>query len=178
MEKAHPSVFNVLLQVLDDGRLTDSQGRTVNFKVWKNRRTQNTRTFVWNRRDQPRQKKALARPIVSHPSPPTPKPHRQNTIIILTSNLGAEYLQQSLLASAAARPDKKAKTTAGAGGDTSDEEEAAGAAANGDGDGTIAPEVREKVRFRFGFVCLSWGYLWEPVPFPSRFAIVYMYIRY
>jgi ATP-dependent Clp protease ATP-binding subunit ClpA len=33
VEKAHPSVFNVLLQVLDDGRLTDSQGRTVNFKV-------------------------------------------------------------------------------------------------------------------------------------------------
>ena len=32
MEKAHPDVFNVLLQVLDDGRLTDSQGRVVNFK--------------------------------------------------------------------------------------------------------------------------------------------------
>ncbi len=32
MEKAHPDVFNVLLQVLDDGRLTDSQGRTVDFK--------------------------------------------------------------------------------------------------------------------------------------------------
>jgi ATP-dependent Clp protease ATP-binding subunit ClpA len=32
IEKAHPDVFNVLLQVLDDGRLTDSQGRTVNFK--------------------------------------------------------------------------------------------------------------------------------------------------
>ncbi|MBL4620430.1 MAG: ATP-dependent chaperone ClpB [Marinicaulis sp.] len=47
IEKAHPDVFNVLLQVLDDGRLTDGQGRTVDFK---------------------------------------------NTIIILTSNLGAEYL--------------------------------------------------------------------------------------
>src|SRR5687767_8785658 len=47
VEKAHPDVFNVLLQVLDDGRLTDGQGRTVDFK---------------------------------------------NTIIILTSNLGAEYL--------------------------------------------------------------------------------------
>ena len=47
IEKAHPDVFNVLLQVLDDGRLTDGQGRTVNFK---------------------------------------------NTIIIMTSNLGSEYL--------------------------------------------------------------------------------------
>ena len=47
VEKAHPDVFNVLLQVLDDGRLTDGQGRTVDFK---------------------------------------------NTLIILTSNLGAEYL--------------------------------------------------------------------------------------
>ena len=32
IEKAHPEVFNVLLQILDDGRLTDSKGRTVNFK--------------------------------------------------------------------------------------------------------------------------------------------------
>ena len=47
VEKAHPDIFNILLQVLDDGRLTDSKGRTVDFK---------------------------------------------NTIIIMTSNLGAEYL--------------------------------------------------------------------------------------
>ena len=47
VEKAHPDVFNVLLQVLDDGRITDSQGRTVDFK---------------------------------------------NTILILTSNLGSEYI--------------------------------------------------------------------------------------
>jgi len=47
VEKAHPDVFNVLLQVLDDGRLTDGQGRTVDFK---------------------------------------------NTLIIMTSNIGAEYL--------------------------------------------------------------------------------------
>ena len=47
IEKAHPDVFNVLLQVLDDGRLTDGQGRTVDFK---------------------------------------------NTLIIMTSNIGAEYL--------------------------------------------------------------------------------------
>ena len=32
IEKAHPDVFNVLLQVIDDGRITDSQGRTVDFK--------------------------------------------------------------------------------------------------------------------------------------------------
>ena len=51
VEKAHPDVFNVLLQVLDDGRVTDSQGRTVDFK---------------------------------------------NTVIILTSNLGSEYLLQSV----------------------------------------------------------------------------------
>ncbi len=51
VEKAHPDVFNVLLQVLDDGRITDSQGRTVDFK---------------------------------------------NTILILTSNLGAQQLLQSI----------------------------------------------------------------------------------
>ena len=47
VEKAHPDVFNVLLQVLDDGRLTDGQGRTVDFR---------------------------------------------NTILIMTSNLGSQYL--------------------------------------------------------------------------------------
>ena len=51
IEKAHPDVFNVLLQVLDDGRITDSQGRTVDFK---------------------------------------------NTIIILTSNLGSEYILEGI----------------------------------------------------------------------------------
>ena len=47
VEKAHPDVFNILLQILDDGRITDSQGRTVDFK---------------------------------------------NTILIMTSNLGSEYI--------------------------------------------------------------------------------------
>src|SRR5690606_32277928 len=47
VEKAHPDVFNILLQVFDDGRLTDSQGRVVDFS---------------------------------------------NTVLIMTSNLGAEYL--------------------------------------------------------------------------------------
>lgn len=51
VEKAHPDVFNILLQILDDGRITDSQGRTVDFK---------------------------------------------NTIIILTSNLGSQYLTEGI----------------------------------------------------------------------------------
>ena len=51
IEKAHPDVFNVLLQVLDDGRITDSQGRTVDFK---------------------------------------------NTILIMTSNIGAAYLLEGI----------------------------------------------------------------------------------
>ena len=51
IEKAHPDVFNVLLQVLDDGRITDSQGRTVDFK---------------------------------------------NTILIMTSNIGANYLLEGI----------------------------------------------------------------------------------
>lgn len=49
VEKAHPDVFNILLQVLDDGRLTDGQGRTVDFK---------------------------------------------NTVIVMTSNLGSEIIQE------------------------------------------------------------------------------------
>ena len=53
IEKAHPDVFNVLLQVLDDGRVTDSQGRTVDFK---------------------------------------------NTILIMTSNIGSEYLLEGIAA--------------------------------------------------------------------------------
>ena len=51
IEKAHPDVFNILLQVLDDGRITDSQGRTIDFK---------------------------------------------NTIIILTSNLGSDYILEGI----------------------------------------------------------------------------------
>src|SRR5579859_4546007 len=54
IEKAHPDVFNILLQILDDGRLTDSRGRTVDFK---------------------------------------------NTVIIITSNIGASYLQAEGLSS-------------------------------------------------------------------------------
>ena len=51
IEKAHPDVFNILLQVLDDGRLTDNKGRTVNFK---------------------------------------------NTLIIMTSNMGSNYIQAQM----------------------------------------------------------------------------------
>ena len=60
VEKAHPDVFNVLLQVLDDGRITDSQGRTVDFK---------------------------------------------NTIIILTSNIGSQYLLEGIDEAGNIRPD-------------------------------------------------------------------------
>ena len=60
IEKAHPDVFNILLQILDDGRITDSQGRTVDFK---------------------------------------------NTIIILTSNLGSQYLLEGITDSGEISPD-------------------------------------------------------------------------
>ena len=60
IEKAHPDVFNVLLQVLDDGRVTDSQGRTVDFK---------------------------------------------NTILIMTSNIGANYLLDGINEDGSIRPE-------------------------------------------------------------------------
>ena len=67
VEKAHPDVFNILLQVLDDGRITDSQGRTVDFK---------------------------------------------NTILILTSNLGSEYLLNGINADGTIDEDAKAQVQA------------------------------------------------------------------
>ncbi|MDO5147343.1 MAG: ATP-dependent chaperone ClpB [Eubacteriales bacterium] len=60
IEKAHPDVFNVLLQVLDDGRITDSQGRTVDFK---------------------------------------------NTILIMTSNIGSQYLLEGISENGDIRPE-------------------------------------------------------------------------
>ena len=63
IEKAHPDVFNILLQVLDDGRLTDNKGRTVNFK---------------------------------------------NTIIIMTSNLGSQFIQEKFNAMANKNNDTQA----------------------------------------------------------------------
>jgi ATP-dependent Clp protease ATP-binding subunit ClpB len=63
VEKAHPDVFNILLQVLDDGRITDSQGRTVDFK---------------------------------------------NTIIILTSNLGSNFILEGIDGSGQITPSAKA----------------------------------------------------------------------
>lgn len=62
IEKAHPDVFNILLQVLDDGRLTDNQGRTVNFK---------------------------------------------NTIIIMTSNIGSQYLLDGIDSNGEIKEDSK-----------------------------------------------------------------------
>ena len=64
VEKAHPDVFNILLQILDDGRITDSQGRTVDFK---------------------------------------------NTIIILTSNLGSQYLLDGITPDGEISEDARAK---------------------------------------------------------------------
>ena len=64
IEKAHPDVFNILLQVLDDGRITDSQGRTVDFK---------------------------------------------NTILIMTSNLGSQFLLDGIDESGNIRDDAKAQ---------------------------------------------------------------------
>ena len=64
IEKAHPDVFNILLQVLDDGRLTDNKGRTVNFK---------------------------------------------NTIIIMTSNMGSQLIQQKFEAITNKRADERAR---------------------------------------------------------------------
>ena len=64
IEKAHPDVYNILLQVLDDGRLTDNKGRTVNFK---------------------------------------------NTIIIMTSNMGSQMIQQKLEAIANKNAEERAR---------------------------------------------------------------------
>jgi ATP-dependent Clp protease ATP-binding subunit ClpB len=63
IEKAHADVFNTLLQVLDDGRLTDAQGRTVNFR---------------------------------------------NTVIIMTSNIGSQYLMDGVTAEGELKPDARA----------------------------------------------------------------------
>ena len=67
VDKAHPDVFNILLQILDDGRITDSQGRTVDFK---------------------------------------------NTIIILTSNLGSQYLLDGITPDGEISEDARAKVKA------------------------------------------------------------------
>ena len=67
VEKAHPDVFNVLLQILDDGRVTDSQGRTVDFK---------------------------------------------NTILILTSNLGSQYLLDGMDGEGNIKPEARAQVDA------------------------------------------------------------------
>jgi ATP-dependent Clp protease ATP-binding subunit ClpB len=67
IEKAHPDVFNTLLQVLDDGRLTDGQGRTVDFR---------------------------------------------NTVIIMTSNIGSEYLTEDATAGGEIKPDARDRVMA------------------------------------------------------------------
>jgi ATP-dependent Clp protease ATP-binding subunit ClpB len=67
IEKAHPDVFNTLLQVLDDGRLTDAQGRTVDFR---------------------------------------------NTVVIMTSNIGSEYLLDGVTPDGELKPDARTRVLA------------------------------------------------------------------
>ena len=67
IEKAHPDVFNTLLQVLDDGRLTDAQGRTVDFR---------------------------------------------NTVIIMTSNIGSQYLLEGVTPDGEIKPDVRERVMA------------------------------------------------------------------
>src|SRR5207247_1105327 len=67
IEKAHPDVFNTLLQVLDDGRLTDAQGRTADFR---------------------------------------------NTVIIMTSNIGSEYLLDGVTSGGEIKPDARERVLA------------------------------------------------------------------
>jgi ATP-dependent Clp protease ATP-binding subunit ClpB len=67
IEKAHPDVFNALLQILDDGRLTDAQGRTVDFR---------------------------------------------NTVIIMTSNIGSEYLLEGVTSGGEIKPDARDRVMA------------------------------------------------------------------
>ena len=59
IEKAHPDVFNVLLQILDDGRLTDGQGRTVDFKNTVIIMTSNIGTHVHHRAGRRRDDEAM-----------------------------------------------------------------------------------------------------------------------
>ena len=67
IEKAHPDVFNTLLQVLDDGRLTDAQGRTVDFR---------------------------------------------NTVVIMTSNIGSQYLLEGVTRDGEIKPDARDRVMA------------------------------------------------------------------
>ena len=66
IEKAHPDVFNVLLQLLDDGRLTDSQGRTVDFKNTVDDHDQQHRLDApWSRPPRPGPRPSSAPPSAS-----------------------------------------------------------------------------------------------------------------
>lgn len=92
MEKAHPNVFNVMLQLLDDGILTDAQGNTVNFRV---RAFSSSvvctcaHVFVCVCACIRSIDATLARP--TNPNPTT-KHGKQNSIIIFTSNIGSSTI--------------------------------------------------------------------------------------
>ena len=62
IEKAHPDVFNILLQILDDGRLTDGQGRTVDFKNTVLIMTSNLGLGAWSAGAAPARLRPAARP--------------------------------------------------------------------------------------------------------------------
>jgi ATP-dependent Clp protease ATP-binding subunit ClpB len=66
IEKAHPEVFNVLLQLLDDGRLTDGQGRTVDFRNTVIIMTSNLGSDLWNQKNIPVDREAVTRVLQAH----------------------------------------------------------------------------------------------------------------
>ena len=89
IEKAHPDVFNVLLQILDDGRLTDGQGRTIDFKNTLIIMTSNLGSQFMQEANESR-KKELIMDVVRH----TFKPEFLNRVdeIIVFNNLGIEQI--------------------------------------------------------------------------------------
>ena len=80
IEKAHHDVFNVLLQVLDDGRITDGQGRTVDFKNTVIIMTSNLGSqYILEATDNAEQREARVHGSLARPLPPrVPQPHRRN----------------------------------------------------------------------------------------------------
>jgi ATP-dependent Clp protease ATP-binding subunit ClpB len=90
IEKAHPDVFNVLLQILDDGRLTDGQGRTIDFKNTLIIMTSNLGSQFMQESDESR-KKELIMDVVRH----TFKPEFLNRVdeIVLFNNLGLDQIK-------------------------------------------------------------------------------------
>jgi ATP-dependent Clp protease ATP-binding subunit ClpB len=91
IEKAHPEVFNVLLQLLDDGRLTDGQGRTVDFRNTVVIMTSNLGTELWLNNDAP-----VSRDRITHILQAHFRPEFLNRIdeIVVFHPLGREHIRQ------------------------------------------------------------------------------------